>query len=765
MRRTLLGIGILLFLVGCDKPDQIYESLPPDYDPAVGNGLGPVASHFTGEKGFEDESAVDSGNVPSIEVCNDSEVAAKAAAMVNEPIIPMKGAGGLDMTGGDDWSGLTIDDVQSRDGLCQALYYGDGVAAWGDYYELIAYFDTETRKIDDILVTPGYKGTVKAGEFEIEVNEPIRKDDVELSRGDGSKRDPRTEENMRELDRALIRAFRAGLDADQVDCVEAGSCYIIMSGTLPVLVFMSVGLYVVLEPQEQRVVQLEISLKRPFRVGAGEVTVTGVDPVIKGTAAGGIADCSVTFGTTWKHIREKCLSDDPMAMANVTAVFGYENISVELGGAMLYFEREGLQVDQILPAEPTLEDGDKVSIVSINAAYEGEFSMPYSDVLRIFKTNLEAGIRAEVPSLGEDEATGVEMLKTPDDEALPASVKEGYRDRLRPGGIYAAFCEPDGADGNDEYDGCLEHSSGRPLMPLVATLQDLVANALGSRLTPKLMDSSFYVQHFERALAEHFNGGPILDAQINFSPNSDRPDTIYATTTIFKGEEPYTVNLYYSGNDDRIHFLNFQRGSSRMERVLLRDAALPTKIDPQPSGVFTLTHLTSSPRMGLGAVGTITVDREITETRRALLTVKMSNSESLQVLAPFTPASTTSGYWLPVEGPRDEFVQADWFSLYGNTIGAGLFLAPKEAGSTEREVVAITGSAFFGEVPFCGFTVKIGDYADELLDNIEDAGYPCEMIVRKSENRDFVTSISDMDSQTKLYVTNNMIESVLVWLR
>ena len=255
MRRVLLGLSVLLVVAaGCDQPSEIYEDRPSDYDPVAGNGLDPITTHYTGTKGFGDETLDYAPSGPTVEVCSDSEVSTKQTEMVNQPIIPMQGAGGLDMTGGDEWLGLTVDEAQTPDGLCQALYYGDGIAAWGDYYELIAFFDEQTREIDDILVRSGYKGTVEAGGFLFEINEAIEKDGIPLSRGDGSSRDPRTEDNMREMDRALIRAFRPSLDADQVDCVEAGSCYIIMSGTLPVLVFMSTGLYVVLEPVQQHIV-------------------------------------------------------------------------------------------------------------------------------------------------------------------------------------------------------------------------------------------------------------------------------------------------------------------------------------------------------------------------------------------------------------------------------------------------------------------------------------------------------------------------------
>jgi hypothetical protein len=764
MRRVFLVFAVLLVGVACDKPDQIFKTLPKTYDPVTGNGLGPIATHFTGTKGFVDESQATIPVVPTREVCSDAEVAATNAAMVNQPILPMKGAGGLDMTGGTAWTGLTIDDAQAKTALCQAGYYGDGVAAWGDNYEVIAFFDPTSRLIEDILVTPGYLGTITAGDYVFAVNEPITKAGVALDRGDGGELDPRTETSLRELDRALIRAFRPSLDADLVDCIESGSCYIISTSTTPVLVFTSVNLYVVLEPQEQRIVQIEVALKRPFRIGAGEITVAGVNPTIKGTAAAGIPDCSVTYGTTWKHIREKCLGDDPMAMTNVRAVIGYENVLVEFGGVLLYFDRPGLAVDQILPIAPVPEDGDTVSIVSTNAGYEGLFSMPYSDVLRLYKANLDTLIRAELPDLPADAMTGADLLRTPDDPKLPDEVKHSYPDRLRPGGIYAVFCMPDETP-EGKYADCFADSSGRATLPLTSSLQAIVGMVLGADVTPKLTSPSLYVQQFEQALAEYFNGGPILPEQINLAPDAGSPDRIYATMTLFDAGVPYTINVYYGGNDDRLHFLNFQKGSSRMERVLLADAALPTPYEATPSGVFTLFHLITSPRLGLGAVGTVAVDHAVAATRRALLNVTMSDTETLQVLAPWTPASSVSGYWLPLEGPQDRFNPADWFSLSGNTIGAGFYLAPPAPGSEDREVVAITASNFFGTIPFCGFEVRIGDYADELLAAIEGAGYPCTSIVRRSTNREFVTSIADMDMQARLSVNNNMVDSVLFWLR
>lgn len=763
MRRLVPALlcGALLAW-GCDEPDEIYEELPENYNPTAANGQAPVGDHFEGDKGFEDSSGEYDPSLPTVEVCSDAEIAERWAWMVNQPIIPMVGAGGLDMRGGDDWSGLTIDEAQSPDMLCQASYYADGIAAWGDYYELIAVWDTETRQIDDILVTPGYKGVIDAGEFVFEVNEPITRDGVPLTRNDGSSRDPKTDENMRAMDRALIRAFRPELNADEIDCIEAGSCYILASGTVRFLVFISVGLYVPLEPVQQHIVDLETALKRPFRIGTGEAEVVGLTPTIFGTSAAGIPDCEITYGTDWADIEANCLADDPLAMADVLTFYGRQYVVVGLGGVLLYFERPGLPIDEVLPLDPTPQAGDSVAILSLNAGYEGDFSMPYSDILRIFADNLDAAIRAEVPDLPPEDPTGAEMLRAPDDPYLPAEVTERYPDRLRPGGIFAVFCEDDGDDADDLYDSCLTDSSGRPNLPLTATLKSLVSSNLGTLVTAKLTDPSFYVQQFERAVGEYFNEGPLLGDQINFTASGD---TIYGTIAIPRSDDTYTVLVTYTGNDDRIHFMNFQKGVTRMEEVLLRDAALPTQTDPNPSGVFTFEHLLGSPRLGLGATGTVTVEELVPETRRALLNVQMGTNETMTILAPYQEASSVTGYLIPTEGPASHFEPAHWFALTGGVMGAGFYLAEADDGSGDLEIVGITGSSFFGDVSFCGLPVRIGDFADDLLDEIEANGYPCDLIVRLSENREFVTSLADLDSQIKVYVDNNVINQVFRWAR
>ena len=65
MRCIVFGLAALLSLAACDRPDQVYVPRPKGFDPVTGNGLGPIATHFTGKKGFQDETLAVIPTVPT----------------------------------------------------------------------------------------------------------------------------------------------------------------------------------------------------------------------------------------------------------------------------------------------------------------------------------------------------------------------------------------------------------------------------------------------------------------------------------------------------------------------------------------------------------------------------------------------------------------------------------------------------------------------------------------------------------------------------
>ena len=821
MKYCVYGLVLgLLMVSACDKPDEIYKSLPGDFDPIESNGFESESFEVDGEQSWEvptQDAGPGDGPSESIEVCPDEVVAQKIAEMAKKDIVPMKGAGGLDMTGGD-WSGLTLDQAQKPDMLCQATYVGDSYAYWGPRAELVAFYDSDTRKIEHMLIRSGYQGLLKAGEFELSLLEtPILKNGSPLNAQDGSVGDPRHPDNMRALDRALIKAFRPQLadEADSLDCVKSGTCYVLSFGTVRSMVFMSVGLYISIEPYEFKIAGFEMGLKRPFSISAGESTVNGTNLTVKGTTAAGIPDCTITYGTKYSDISAKCIPDsDPIKMAQVQSAWQNEYIYFNVGGASFFFERPGLAKDEILETVPELKDDDVVSVVSINADYEGNFVMPYSPILRNFNALLNYEIMVNMYYGGVMAPAELGMLpdaasrlKTPDNPNLPADIKDQYADALRPGGVYGVFCDetvevedPEPDAGPDAGPGEETITMTCDVSPDSGTAKNALLNKVKAEVTATMsaffaanfpdraaaamevlsdkMPISVYVRLFLAAIGQYLNNDVELnDSQLLLKPRASRPDYIDGMMHIIDGDDRYTVSLLYGGNEDRIHYMSFQKGVSRTEAILMADAEKLNPGETEAPNVMTFSHLVDSPRLGLeydsidksAANERITIASEKRDIRRAMFNFKFSDEETLEALAAYEPESTIAGYFVPMTGPQDRFVPATAYFLGGGTFGAWFYLKKTvdKDGKEFYQTTAISSSSFMGAVPICYGVgvVSLGDFADEVIDGLITSGYfsYCDLSIRYSDNREFITEIIDLGMSMKYRVADNQITSVMAW--
>ena len=205
---SLVVCGFLAGLVACEEgPEQIYTPNPKDIDLDNFNGGAVSRGHMTiGEQKFEYTSSGKVDGNKTTKICEADELAKRWAKMVKEPIIPNKGAGGLDLKG-KNWAGLTIDDAQQT--LCQAVAYDSTLYYWGDNNELIAIFNAETRLIDYLVVLPGYEGTIKAGDWVVELNEPLMLKGKKVA-------DPYGDSTLRDLNIAMLKAFRPEIHKPRV---------------------------------------------------------------------------------------------------------------------------------------------------------------------------------------------------------------------------------------------------------------------------------------------------------------------------------------------------------------------------------------------------------------------------------------------------------------------------------------------------------------------------------------------------------------------
>jgi hypothetical protein len=105
--------------------------------------------------------------------CSGPEQIAKFQQMLAQPIVPSRNIGGLDLRGGDSWTGLTVDDAEHV--LCASTPFATDVksdqdpsvttamAGWGlsPNFSLTVEYDKTTRKIDFFQLNDGYKGALE----------------------------------------------------------------------------------------------------------------------------------------------------------------------------------------------------------------------------------------------------------------------------------------------------------------------------------------------------------------------------------------------------------------------------------------------------------------------------------------------------------------------------------------------------------------------------------------------------------------------------
>lgn len=167
--------------------------------------------------------------------CTPASRAAILADMVRQPIVPPRLFGGLDVAGGDDWRGLTLDQAEQK--LCASQLLseddsGNAYASWGDAGELQVGYSTSSKKIDFVQLNPGYRGKLQFSSrpgskfghhtYEVGVGSPILRDGAPWElRWHGRMMD---DAQSTELYDAMVYTFAPELPGDDVNCRASGTC-------------------------------------------------------------------------------------------------------------------------------------------------------------------------------------------------------------------------------------------------------------------------------------------------------------------------------------------------------------------------------------------------------------------------------------------------------------------------------------------------------------------------------------------------------------
>lgn len=238
------------FLAGCeDGPNQTYSPATGTLfnngqtDASVNPGTYPLDAGYAG--------------TTALNVCTQDLERARWAKMLTEPIQPPRYFAGIDMAGGDNWAGITVEQATAKPdpttlegGNCQGNALGNGPCGsgngncgtiyWGNNQEVTFSYNLATHVVDQMELQLGYTGTMtfqdraKAHTYVINIGLPPTKDgktflihwDNSACKGDPN--NPCADEDITELFNAAMNtyAIQAGVPwpTDSKSCNTDHNC-------------------------------------------------------------------------------------------------------------------------------------------------------------------------------------------------------------------------------------------------------------------------------------------------------------------------------------------------------------------------------------------------------------------------------------------------------------------------------------------------------------------------------------------------------------
>ena len=326
MRRSITALTLLssLALVACeDGPSQVYAPSPNGAGGVWNNGVGDAAVDDA-HQGFDNQG----GGTNKVELCNGDKKHKVWADLVTKPVMPPSKAAGLDLSGGDSWNGLTIDEADKIN--CQSDVYGDGfgngtlVNTWGDNGEVWFNYRVSTRKGIGFTLNPGYQGTIEATSpdgahtFSFPINTQVRKDGKPLTldwTGSGGKNFVPVGD---EIYRAMIHTFAPFIaqDAAGVTCFDTGRCIKGSFGDIAYFYIPALGsaLWVgnqnAAQPAPSTLNRLDQDLAKIMAYSFAQPTMKmdAEGPVAKaGVLKPGTPECVLKFGLKFGDFQSNCV--------------------------------------------------------------------------------------------------------------------------------------------------------------------------------------------------------------------------------------------------------------------------------------------------------------------------------------------------------------------------------------------------------------------------------------------------------------------------
>jgi hypothetical protein len=144
----LVGGGATALLSCDDGPTQTPQQEGLNLDPAAG-----LISLFPPQK-----LGASTAGQNALRICTPEKLRSTWEKVLAEPIVPIRGAGGIDATRDLTYTGVSIDEIEQK--LCQGFSPGVGATYFGEQGELGFTWSPSTRLVNGVYIFSGYRGAL-----------------------------------------------------------------------------------------------------------------------------------------------------------------------------------------------------------------------------------------------------------------------------------------------------------------------------------------------------------------------------------------------------------------------------------------------------------------------------------------------------------------------------------------------------------------------------------------------------------------------------
>lgn len=391
-RAPMVSLLLLLSLTGCeDGPAQTFRPAPVGAGDRWNNGssipfVDNAYAEFIGPNGPP---------VPPT-VCSPERKAIRWAALTQMPLSPPRQAAGVDLAGGDAWTGITVE--QAEQANCQSdpapdlFGRGNPTRTWGLQAEVAFEYLAASRRIVGLRVSAGYQGALSfasadgAHRFQVVPGAPILRDGAPLSLDWSAAGRRAFAAQADEITRALLFTFAPLLGADPpaVLCLDGGRCSRGQGeGGAAWLEVPVLGLRLWVDqpgvPALAAVVtRIDQRLGKilPWSGQSALLKLDASGPTAQAGALGGARACTLALGVRYGDFRAGCLQTTGEAardLAQENQLLGgrghdAQRFAFDLPGLRLDFLAAGLADGEVLRDADVPAAGDLATRLSVDAA-------------------------------------------------------------------------------------------------------------------------------------------------------------------------------------------------------------------------------------------------------------------------------------------------------------------------------------------------------------------------------------------------------------